>query len=81
LLDFKSNQVAGRSLAQLAAPYELQLAAYALAAETALGAPLASVALHFLRNGEEHVLAWDDATRQRAIALIGQAIEMARQAS
>jgi hypothetical protein len=78
LLDFKTNQTAGKDLSGVAQPYEMQLAVYALAMEQSLGAPPRELVLHFLREGKEHCFAWDGASRAAAIKQINSAIESAR---
>ena len=74
LIDFKTNQVLPGTLPDLAAKYELQMLAYGLAAEQALGEPIAELVLHFLRTGDEYQFPWNDHTRQRAKQLVNQAI-------
>ena len=71
--DTEPRTGAGRIVQQ----YEMQMVVYALAAERALGEPVAELALHFLRPGVEHILPWDDAARRRAIDVINQAITAA----
>ena len=66
VVDFKTNRVPAAGVAAIAANYELQMLVYALAAETILGSPPASVTLHFLRTGDEHRFAWDALVRGRA---------------
>jgi hypothetical protein len=53
----------------------MQLGVYALAAERTLGQPPVELVLHFLRPGVEHVFHWDKAARQKAIALVNQAMD------
>ena len=48
ILDFKTNDVTRGQLADVAAPYEMQLFVYALAAEQILKTSPASLTLHFL---------------------------------
>jgi ATP-dependent helicase/nuclease subunit A len=74
LLDFKTNQLAKKSVAQVAEPYRMQLAIYALAMEQFLGTPPRELVLHFLRNGKEYHFPWDDASRAAAIAQIENSI-------
>ena len=50
LLDFKTNQLTGADITRDAAPYEMQMLLYGLAAERILGSPPATLALHFLRT-------------------------------
>jgi ATP-dependent helicase/nuclease subunit A len=74
IVDYKTNQVSPDTLAELVATNEMQMLAYGLAAEQALGEPPAELVLHFLRTGDEHKFAWDDKVRARAIRLVDQAI-------
>ena len=80
VLDFKTNRVTAANTAQAAAGYEMQMLVYGLATEQILGAPPASLVLHFLQTGEEHHFTWDDAARRRAIALVDAGIAAARAA-
>ncbi len=79
VLDFKTNRVSGSDVAREAAAYEMQMFVYGLATERILGAPPASLRLHFLRNGAEHAFAWDARARNRVVSLVGRAIAAARQ--
>jgi ATP-dependent exoDNAse (exonuclease V) beta subunit len=74
VVDYKTNQVSSDTIAQLAATYEMQMLAYGLAAEQALGEPPAELVLHFLRTGAEHIYPWDSQARRRAVELVNQAI-------
>ncbi|MEX2141164.1 MAG: UvrD-helicase domain-containing protein [Pirellulales bacterium] len=74
VVDYKTNQVSPSTFSDLVARYEMQMLAYGLAAEQALGEPIAELALHFLRTGAEHTFLWDDKARHRAVQLIDQAI-------
>jgi ATP-dependent helicase/nuclease subunit A len=74
IVDYKTNQVASDTFAELSARYEMQLLAYGLAAEQALGEPPAELVLHFLRTGDEHVIPWNDKARRRAVELVDRAI-------
>jgi ATP-dependent helicase/nuclease subunit A len=74
IVDYKTNQVSPDTLAELAATYEMQMLAYGLAAEQALGEPPLELVLHFLRTGNEHIIPWGDESRRRAIELVNQAI-------
>jgi ATP-dependent helicase/nuclease subunit A len=74
VVDYKTNQVSPGTFPDLVTKYEMQMLAYGLAAEQALGEPIAELALHFLRTGAEHTFAWDDQARQRAVQLVDQAI-------
>lgn len=81
ILDFKTNQIGKRGPAQQAASYEMQMLLYGLAAERILGVAPRSLALHFLRTGDEHSFAWGDDARNRVIHLVNQGIVAAEQAS
>jgi ATP-dependent helicase/nuclease subunit A len=78
VLDFKTNKV-GQSLAEQAAPYEMQMLVYALASEQILGAAPKSLTLHFLRNSAEYQFAWNEAARRRVVELVNQGIATARE--
>jgi ATP-dependent helicase/nuclease subunit A len=75
VIDFKTNRLSDGGLAAHAAPYEMQMLVYGLAAERILGSPPASLTLHFLRSGAEHPFAWNDAARRRVAALVNAGIE------
>ncbi|MEX0977714.1 MAG: UvrD-helicase domain-containing protein [Pirellulales bacterium] len=75
VLDFKTNRTTPAGLAAQAAPYEMQMLLYALAAERILGTPPASLTLHFLRTQGEHEFAWDAAARRRVITLVNDGIK------
>ncbi len=74
VLDFKTNPVSPSTVASQAAAYDMQMLVYGLATEQILGSAPADLALHFLRSGDEHAFAWDDAARQRVIALVDAGI-------
>jgi len=74
LIDYKTNQVTAETLAAKAAPYQMQMLVYALAAETILKSPPAELALCFLRPGLEHHFDWNAAARQRVVELVEQAL-------
>jgi ATP-dependent helicase/nuclease subunit A len=74
IADYKTDQVSLADMPRIAARYEMQLYAYAMAAERALGRPPADLTLHFLRLGKQHVLPWNDASRRRAIEVLDQSI-------
>ena len=63
LVDYKTNQVTPRTLAKVAADYEMQMLLYALAAETTLGVAPVELVLHFLRGGLEYSFPWDSPRR------------------
>jgi ATP-dependent helicase/nuclease subunit A len=75
VVDYKTNRVDKKNRVRLVAAYELQMLAYGLAAEQALGEPPVELVLHFLRDSSEHIFRWDDATRRRAIELVEQGID------
>lgn len=77
LLDYKTNRVTRKNLPELARAYEMQMFVYGLAAESALGEPLAELTLHFLRSGLEHRYEWDDNSRSRAAQIVEQAMQTA----
>jgi ATP-dependent helicase/nuclease subunit A len=77
VLDFKTNRPSPAGLAAQAAAYEMQMLLYALAAERILGAPPASLTLHFLRTAAEYEFAWDAAARRKVIALVNDGIRTA----
>lgn len=74
ILDFKTNRVGKSGVASVAASYEMQMLVYGLATEQILGVAPASLTLHFLRSGQEHVFAWNAAARQRAVQLVESGI-------
>jgi ATP-dependent exoDNAse (exonuclease V) beta subunit len=74
LVDYKTNRVAAERVAEEAAAYEMQMLVYALAVERITKSPPVELALCFLRPGVEHHFPWDAAARQRAIALVEQAM-------
>ncbi len=74
VLDFKTNRVSAANLKPQAAAYEMQMLVYALATEQILGSGPKSLTLHFLRTGQEFSFVWNDAARQRAIALVNEGI-------
>ena len=74
IVDFKTNRVAAQAVPQAASAYELQLCLYALATEEVLGQPPASLVLHFLQPGVEHIFDWNEKSRARTIELVEQAL-------
>ena len=81
LLDYKTNQVAPERIADVAAEYEMQMLAYALATERILGCPPVELTLHFLRPGIEYSYAWNDDARARAIEMIDRAMRESRESA
>jgi len=77
ILDYKTNRITAASVPQAARAYELQMFLYALAAEEVLGASPASLVLHFLQPGAEHVFDWNAESRERTIAQIDGALAAA----
>jgi len=75
IVDYKTNDVSAVECSLVAVQYDMQLGVYALAAERTLGQPPVELVLHFLRPGVEHVFHWDKAARQKAIALVNQAMD------
>lgn len=74
VLDYKTNRATARTLAEVAAAYEMQMLVYGLAVERILGQPPAALVLHFLRPGLEVQFALDDAARKRVVELVEQGI-------
>ncbi|HEY1601906.1 MAG TPA: UvrD-helicase domain-containing protein [Pirellulales bacterium] len=74
LVDYKTNRVAADSVPQAAQAYELQMSLYALAVEEVLGRSPASLVLHFLQPGVEHVCVWNHETREWTITMIDNAL-------
>ncbi len=79
VVDFKTHQVKGRNLRQLAAPYELQMLLYGLAVQEIFGQPAAELVIYFLRPGTEYVFTWTEASRQRVIEQMNQAIRQMKE--
>jgi ATP-dependent helicase/nuclease subunit A len=78
ILDFKTNDVSAKRVAEEAARYELQLQVYAIAIERALGKSPKELVLHFLRPGLEYTIFWNDAARKNAIGQLTEAIASTR---
>ncbi len=74
LVDYKTNRVSEETLAAVAAPYEMQLLIYALAAERILGSRPVELVLHFLRRGLEYGFDWNDGARRRVVEFVETAI-------
>jgi ATP-dependent exoDNAse (exonuclease V) beta subunit len=75
LIDYKSNRVKREHVSQAVDRYELQMLAYALACERALGEPLAACGLELLDPGVEYCFTWDEAARRRKMELITAAMD------
>jgi ATP-dependent helicase/nuclease subunit A len=75
LLDYKTNRArpGGVSLVE---PYQLQMLAYRLACEQALGEPLTECVLVLLDADREHVFAWDAANERRGVEQITAAMDV-----
>jgi ATP-dependent exoDNAse (exonuclease V) beta subunit len=74
IVDYKTNQTTPEGVSQVAHGYELQMLVYALAVEQSLGRGPDEMVLCFLRPGVEYAFAWNEGARQRAIALVDQAM-------
>ncbi len=69
VVDYKTNRMVDGKRDELVTAYELQMVAYGLAAEQALGEPPADLVLHFLQDASEHVFPWNDAVRRARSSL------------
>jgi ATP-dependent helicase/nuclease subunit A len=78
LIDYKTNRVAPARVNPVVEQYRVQLLAYKLACEEALGEPLAECLLVLLAPGVVQPLVWDDAARRRGIDAITRAIQSLR---
>ena len=67
VLDYKTHDVAADQVDQQARRYQLQLGLYALASETVLKRPPATLTLHFLRPGVDVSWEWNPTVRQATI--------------
>jgi ATP-dependent helicase/nuclease subunit A len=74
LIDYKTNRVAPADVPRLAERYELQMLAYRLACEQALGEPVAECVLVLLHPGLLLPISWDAAAERRGIERIDAAI-------
>jgi ATP-dependent exoDNAse (exonuclease V) beta subunit len=74
LIDYKTNRVAAAQVSQVVESYRLQMLAYRLACEQALGEPLAECSLVLLDPGLTHAMPRDDAAERRGIQEITDAI-------
>ncbi|HYO26033.1 MAG TPA: 3'-5' exonuclease, partial [Lacipirellulaceae bacterium] len=75
LFDYKTNRATPRQVPAVVAHYELQMLAYRLACEAALGEPLAECTLVLLHTGGTHSYAWDEAAERRGVARITAAMD------
>jgi ATP-dependent helicase/nuclease subunit A len=80
LIDYKTNRATAREVPQVAALYELQMLAYRLACEQALGEPLAECVLVLLHPGLTHTYQPDAAADRRGVEQITKAIAAMRSA-
>ena len=74
VIDYKTNRVAAGQLAAAAADYEMQMLVYGMAVEGILGRPPEELTLCFLRPGAGIPVRWDAASRQRAMAMVEEAM-------
>jgi ATP-dependent helicase/nuclease subunit A len=74
LLDYKTNRVSAKTLANTIQSYEMQMLVYALAVERILKRSPVEIVLHFLRNNHEHHFAWDEGARRRVVELVTSAM-------
>jgi ATP-dependent exoDNAse (exonuclease V) beta subunit len=74
IVDYKTNRLEGRSLPEVARPYELQLAVYALATEQILGVTPRELVLWFLDAEEEYVVDWNASARKGCVSAVNRAI-------
>jgi ATP-dependent helicase/nuclease subunit A len=80
LIDYKTNRATAREVPEVAALYELQMLAYRLACEQALGEPLAECVLVLLHPGLTHTYQPDAAADRRGMEQITKAIAAMRSA-
>ena len=76
LVDYKTSRVSAKTMAQVAAGYEMQMLLYAWAAELVLRTPPTSLVLYFLRTGGEYFVEWSPAARDRVGAFIEQKMKL-----
>lgn len=75
LIDYKTNRASASEVPLVAQQYELQMLAYRLACEQALGTPLAECTLVLLHAGAEHEYLWTEAAERRGVERITAAID------
>lgn len=75
LLDYKTNQLAGRRVEEVAEPYRMQMLLYALAIEQSLNVMPSEICLHFLRGGIEHAFELDDSSRDWLVERVNRAMD------
>lgn len=78
ILDFKTNDVSAKRVAEEAERYELQLQVYAIAVEETIRTPPKELVLHFLRPHLEYTIFWNAAARENAIRKLTEAIAVMR---
>lgn len=78
IVDYKTDRVSREEVGKTAETYRRQLAVYALAVEQATGVRPATLALHFVRPGVDHLFGWCEADRDHAIEDIDRAIAEAK---
>ncbi len=74
IVDYKTNRITAKTLAEIAAQYEMQMLVYALAAEKILKSPPAELVLYFLRPGLEYHFSWNDNARKRVVEMVNQTL-------
>jgi ATP-dependent helicase/nuclease subunit A len=75
VLDYKTNRVDATNLAEVAARYQTQMLLYGLAVQESINARPESMALHFLRTGDEVTFTLDEVSRARLFEDIQRAIQ------
>lgn len=76
LLDYKTNQLTGRGVEEVANPYRMQMLLYALAIEQSLGTQPGELCLHFLRGGVEHIFELDESSREWVVGEVNRAMDL-----
>jgi len=74
MVDYKTSHADEQNLHEAAAPYEMQMLAYALAVEEILGRGPDALVLCFLRPGLEYHIPWDARARRRIIEMIDRSL-------
>lgn len=73
IVDYKTNEgVTLNNIQQKAAPYEMQMLVYALAAEKIFKTPPIDLALHFIHSSLEYTFPWNEQAKNRIIDMINQ---------
>jgi ATP-dependent helicase/nuclease subunit A len=78
IVDYKTNRMTGRSVADVARTYELQLRVYAIAMEQIMGGLPRELVLWFLDTNEEYTVRWNDELREECVDAVNQAIAQVR---